>query len=146
MESTIPQLLQDLETGLSILGFFLTFVVYRAVSDVKKSFQQKARLPEIVKDLTKSGSEISKALSTSPADEVTAKTEIKAAASIIRMTLKLLPSEQKKELKDVLKKINSNKVVKSTVTANTDVLWDTYSDIQFSVKVLNQAIKNLKWE
>lgn len=145
LESVIPQWLQDLETGLSILGFFLTYVVYRAVSDVKKSFQQKARLPEIVKDLSKSGSEISKALSSSPIDEMTAKTEIKAAASIIRMTLKLLPSEQKKELNGVLKKI-SNKVVKATVPANTDALWEAYTDIQFSVKVLNQAIKNLKWE
>jgi len=146
LESVIPQWLQDFETGLSILGFVLTFVVYRAVSDVKKSFQRKARLPEIVKDLTKSSSELSKALSSLPADEVTAKTEVKAVASVIRMALKLLPSEEKKELKTILKKLTSDKVVKASVTDKSNAFWDAYSDIQVSVRVLNQAIKNLKWE
>lgn len=142
----IPQWLQDIDTAFSLMGFFLTFVVFRAVSEVKASFQRKARLPEILKDLTKCGSELSKSLSSSPVDEITANMEIKSATSVLRLAKKYLPSEEKREIKFIIKRLEKISKDKSSKSAIHEELWDSYTEIQVAIRVINQAHKSTKWE
>lgn len=143
MESVLPQWLQDVETTLSLIGFVLTYVVFQAVREVRLSFQRRTRLPEIRRDLVKFASSLSTALAAS--DKESVKIEVRAATAILKTARRLLPKDDKSEVTAILRRIDIAKRKNHARLAASNGGWDFYSDILLSIRVLEQAIKNVRW-
>lgn len=150
MISIFPQWVQDINTGLSVLGFFITLYVLIEVKYIKNSFLQRARLPEIIKELSKTGSELNKCLNQWPGQRNEAKSQLKIAASLLKSTKKMLPKEERQEIKKMLSKFeaatNSSGDTRISEEDCFDLYADLYSDIRSIVTTMEQLSKNIKWE
>ncbi|WP_218673443.1 hypothetical protein [Chromobacterium haemolyticum] len=147
MASTFPQWAQDLNTGLSFISSIVTIYVLIEVKSIKNSFLRKARLPEIIRDLSKAGSILSSTLNDLPAQRNAFHCQIKIAASLIQSTIKILPKEEKKEIERVHSKLAiAASDFNHPRLSHADALWDLYSDIQSTISSMRQLVKNVKWE
>lgn len=147
MPSAIPQWIQDMETGLSLLGFGITLYVLFEVKFIKNTFLSRARLPELIKDLQKAGSVLNGQLDQWPAQRNEALCQIKVAASLLKSASTMLPKSERKELLKTHKKLTSAaQSFSSQQPLSTDFIWDLYSDIQSSIASMTQVSKNNRWE
>lgn len=147
MNSVFPQWLQDINIALGLIGFVITLVVMIQVGTIKRSFRSRARLPEIITELEKSGSALNKALDGWPARRNDAQSHIKIAASLIQSTLQFVPNPTKKQAKLTHKKLETAaKTFTESKYDSAGAVWDLYSDIQSVIVSLNQATRNLNWE
>ncbi|MBB5858554.1 hypothetical protein [Xanthomonas arboricola] len=146
MPSIFPQWAQDLNTALGLLGFVITVLVMIQVSEIRRSFRSRARLPEIVQDLQKAGSALNKTLEGWPNRKNDARSHIKVAASLLQAAVPLLPREARNSIKDAQKKLaESSTSFNDTKYNNPDEAWDIYSEIQSSITHLNQSVRSLSW-
>jgi hypothetical protein len=147
LSSYFPQWAQDLNTGLSFIGFLITLYVLLEVKSIKNSFLRRARLPEVVKELSKVGSTLSSNLGQWPSQRNEVHCQIKVAASLLKSATKLLPKEEKKEVLQTQKKLkNAADDFNQPRFMQVDAVWDLYSDIQSAITSMNQLSKNIKWE
>lgn len=84
MASQIPQWIQDLNTVLGIVGFFITVIVMLQVRAIRKTFCAKARLPKVIADLSKAGSAFAKNLENWPANKNNGGAELKGSRVVDR--------------------------------------------------------------
>lgn len=147
MSSVIPQWVQDVNTGLSILGFGITLYVLFEVKFIKNNFLARARLPELIKDLAKAGSTLNGQLGEWPAQKNEALCQIKIAASLLKSASAMVPKTESKELARTHKKLTDAAHAYSRQNdISTDAIWDLYSDIQSGIASLTQVSKNNRWE
>lgn len=147
MESVFPQWVQDINTGLSILGFAVTLFVLFEVKYIKNSFLSRARLPEVIKDLEKAGSILNGNLGQWPIQYNEARCQIKIAAVLMKSASKMLPANERKELLRTHKKlITAVQNFSQQQYTNVEAVWDLYSDIQSSIASITQVSKNNRWE
>ena len=147
MESYIPQVVQDINTVMGIVGFFITLIVMLQVRSIRQTFRARARLPEMIKELKKAGSALSVSLSGWPHGKNVGHEQIKVASSLIDDALPFVPRASRRRMKQINKKLN--KAVREFSDARYDTLdhvWDLYSDIQVIIVSLHQVEKNLHWE
>lgn len=147
MPSVIPQWIQDVNTGLSLLGFAITLYVLFEVKFIKDTFLLRVRLPELIRDLTKAGSTLNGHLGEWPAQRNEALCQIKVAASLLKSASIMVPKTEKNELLQTQMKLTG--AAQSFVSGediSTDLIWDLYSDIQSSIASMNQIAKNNRWE
>ncbi len=147
LQSFFPQWAQDLNTGVSFIGFMITLYVLIEVKYIKNSFLRRARLPEVAKELSQVGSKLSNSLGQWPAQRNEAHCQIKVAASLLKSVAKMLPNEEKKEIIQTQKKlIAAANNFNQPQFVLVDSVWDLYSDIQSAITSMNQLSKNIKWE
>lgn len=147
MQSIFPQWAQDINTGLSLLGFCITLYVLFEVKYIKNSFLRRARLPEVIKELSKAGSTLNTCLAQWPLQRNEAHCQIKVAASLMKSAIKMLPKEEKKEITRTHEKLTKAATeFNQAQFAQADAVWDLYSDIQSTITSMNQLSKNIKWE
>jgi hypothetical protein len=113
---------------------------------IKKSFLRRARLPEIIKELEKASSDLSKCLSQWPDQRNQAKSLIKIAASLLKSTKKMLTNEEKQEIENKLQNLENAANASGNTKISQEDCWDLYSDILSALKTLEQLSKNIKWE
>lgn len=105
MPSVIPQSIQDVNTGLSLLGFAITLYVLFEVKFIKNTFLSRARLPELIRDLSKAGSILNGHLGGWPAQRNEALCQIKVAASLLESASPMVPKVERQELLQTHKKL-----------------------------------------
>ena len=143
----IPQIVQDLNTLMGIIGFFITVVVMLQVRSIRQSFRSRARLPQITKDLSKAGSTLNKELAGWPANKNGGHEQIKVASSLIDDALPFVPRNSRGRIKVINKKLKvASRDFYNLHYDSPDAVWDLYSDIQVVIVSLNQIEKDLKWE
>lgn len=147
LASIFPQWIQDLNTGLSLVGFFVTIYVLVEVRRIKCAFLARARLPDLIKELSKAGSALSSHLSEWDSQRNEARGQIKIAATLIKSALPMLPKSEKIELTRIQKKlVEAAQHFSEERRSSVEAGWDLYSDIQSCITSLNQVTKNMKWE
>lgn len=147
MNSAIPMWLQDLNTILGMVGFVITVVVMIQVASIKRSFRSRARLPEVIKELQKTGSVLNANLDGWPARKNDALMQFKVSAVLVRSAIPLVAGDTKKQLKAIHKKLDA--AVQSfhdPKYQNLDAAWDLYSDVQQVITSLSQSVRSLKWD
>jgi hypothetical protein len=145
--SIFPQWAQDLSTGLSLIGFFITVYVLVEVRRIKSAFLARARLPDLIKELSKAGSALNTHLGQWEKQRNEARGQIKIAAALIKSALVMLPKPEKIALTLIHKKlVDAAQDFPDEKYSNIDAGWDLYSDIQSCITSLNQVTKNMKWE
>lgn len=146
MPSIFPQWAQDLSTAFGLLGFIITLMVMIQVSEIRRSFRSRARLPEILKDLQKAGSALNSTLQDWPSRKNDARSYIKVAASLLQAAIPLLPREARRSIKIAQQKLAESSTNFNDTKYNIpDEVWDIYSDIQSSITHLNQSVRSLNW-
>ncbi len=119
------------------------------VKHIKNTFLSRARLPELIKDLTKAGSTLNSYLGEWwPERRGEALCEIKVAAGLIMSASTMLPKKEKKKALQTYQKLHKttqNFLQQSEEAAKT-ITWDLYSDIQSTISTITQVSKNNKWE
>jgi hypothetical protein len=96
--SIFPQWAQDLNTSLSFIGFAITVYVLVEVKRIKASFLARARLPELIRELSRVGSALNGNLGQWPGQRNEARGQIKIAATVLKATLAIVPGPERKEL------------------------------------------------
>lgn len=138
----LPEWIKDLETLFSLLAFLITTYVMYEVRAIRRAFKSRARLPEIVKELSASGSEISKSLKDWPQNRPAVKGQFKIAATLLAAALEFITGTQRNEVKRVHARIRTSL---PSFSETTDV-WELYTDIQNAIQAITQASKNAKWD
>lgn len=147
LNSVFPMWLQDLNTGLGIVGFVITVIVMIQVASIKRSFRSRARLPEVVKELQKAGSALSTNLDGWPARKNDALMQVKVASVLVRNAIPLVAGDTKKQLKAIHKKfLAAADTFDDPKYQSLDAAWDLYSDVQQVITNLSQSIRTLKWD
>lgn len=147
LASFFPQWAQDLNTGLSFVGFLITAYTLYEIKRIKASFMARARLPDIIKELGKNGSSLNTILGTWPNQRNEARSHIRVSATLLNSALPMLDGTDKKELSKIQEKLSSAaKGFSEPYYPNTDEAWDIYADIQSCITILTQVSKNMKWE
>jgi hypothetical protein len=149
-----PQWVQDLNTGLSLLGvlvtlasFIITLIVFFEVKDIKNSFRRKAILPEITRDLSKTASSLSSSLGSWPEQKYEVISQIKIAISLLKSAKKILPKEEAQEIEKLILKLDrAVNASGDSRSPEAEAAWDLYSDIRSAVTTMEQLSKNTKWE
>jgi hypothetical protein len=111
---------------------------------IKKSFLTKARMPDIIKELTKVTSDLNKTLGGWPLQKQEAHLHIKVAISLLTSTRPLLEKNGRLEINRIHSKLSSASANFSMV--NVNVAWDLYSDLQSVLMIIKQHSQNMKWE
>lgn len=147
MASYFSQWFQDLNTGLSFIGFLITSYTLYEVTGIKASFLARARLPDIIEELAKTGSALSSILGTWPKQRNEARSHIKVSAALLKSALPMLAGAEKREASKIQVKLSSaaNKFSEPNYPS-VDEAWDIYSDIQSCISSLTQVSKNMKWK
>jgi hypothetical protein len=147
LATIFPQWIQDLNTGFSLIGFFVTIYVLVEVRRIKSAFLARARLPDLIKELSKAGSALNSHLGQWDSRRNEARGQIKIAATLIKSTLSMLPKPERTELERIQKKlVDAGQHFSDQRHSNVEAAWDLYSDIQSCITSLNQVTKNMKWE
>lgn len=145
--SAIPQPIQDANTILGILGFFITLLVMFQVRSIKKSFKSKALLPDIVSEIESKGSALNKLLPGWPNTKNEIKVTIKSTHSLINTSLQFATNPEKKEIKRINGQIKLAILLFETKKYNNlNAIWDIYGDIQTAITNLKQNSKNIHWD
>lgn len=149
--SIFPQWVEDINTGLSLIGFFITFYVMYEVRIIRNRFLIKARLPELIKKLKMSGSELNKYLGDThnwDSNKNKVLGEVKISCVLLKSSSKIIPSPEKRQIVDTYKKLNKICTGGFSNATNLELQkgWDIYSDIQSIIVILEQLSLNLKWE
>lgn len=145
--SFFPQWAQDLNVGLSFVGFFITLWVLYDVRRIRASFVARARLPALMRDIAKAGSTLNGHLQQWPEQRNPALGQIKVAAALLKTSVTIAPKSERRHLSRIHRKLTLA-VTRASASAPLDeeAAWDMYSDIQSCLTSLDQAVKNLKWE
>jgi hypothetical protein len=137
-----PEWIKDFETLFSLLGFVITLYVLYEVRAIRRAFKSRARLPEIAKDLSAAGSEISKLLRDWPSNRPMVKGQFKIVVTLLNVALEFVSGSQRADIKRVRLRIKN---ALPSFSDGTDA-WELYTDIQTSIQTLSQATKNAKWD
>lgn len=147
MASVFPQWIQDVNTVLGLVSFVITLLVMRQVNSIRNSFRARARLPEIVKELEKVGSNLNACLEGWPVRKNDGRSQIKIAATLIQGALPFISGSTKRQIVlDRKKLVEAALMFDSQSYDRPDPAWDLYSDIQSTIVSLKQSARNLNWE
>jgi hypothetical protein len=145
MNNKWPEWLTNINSVISIVGFIVNVVVFLQVASIRRSFSARARLPELIGDLTKSASELSASLNGWPNTCLDVRTQLKVAESTIKTAKRVLPRDVRGSLGPLYKGL---KAIAKSVSPTTDVdkIWSCYSEMLGAITSMEQHLKNIKWK
>lgn len=148
MNSIFPVWVVDIATVVTILGFILTLLVWLQVRWIKLSYKNKARLPEIHLELSECASKINGYLNDWNNQERMAIVELTACKGLLDNLSLKSNSALKKSASKLKLKISgkSSRYSFKILKMNNDLAWDIYGELTSLNNLLDQTIKDSKWE
>ncbi|MKV44979.1 hypothetical protein DUU84_05185 [Salmonella enterica subsp. enterica] len=148
-QSIFPQWIMDMATVMTISGFLITLLIFKQTKDIKKSFLNKARLPEIQSELNTCASNINKQLDDWESSKERISVEFSKCAGLLDSLIQKLNKEQSLSAKALLKRIKSRPYfilspIKNRIT-DKDTAWSLYEDLSELNSSLSQIIKDSHW-
>lgn len=148
-QSIFPQWIMDIATAMTIFGFLITLLVFKQTKDIKKSFLNKARLPEIQKELNQCASNINKQIDNWEGSKERISVEFFNCAGILDSLIKKLDDNQKTKARSLLKRLRYRPFyifpAKKTCIADKATAWSLYEDLSELNVSLSQIIKDSNW-
>lgn len=147
MQSIFPQWMQDLNTGLSLLGFVITVMVLYEVRDIKNSFRRRARLPEIFHELSRLSKDLNAHIYNLPSERNKVRELIRQAGILLETSGSVMAKPEKVKIKKIASKIEeSSKQFDVPKASDKDSFWNLYLDIQDGITLIQQILNDTKWE
>jgi len=156
-KSHLPQWFVDASTVvgvvgflITIIGFFLTYVIFSQTRELKFRFLSKARLPKLSDDLNASASTVLKFLKQERIDFNLLSSEVSRCAGLIESIILKLNNSNNKSAKSLLSKIKYRRWFAGPYTyikiADKDKAWEIYNELAGFTTILNQIIQDSHWE
>ena len=132
----------------SILGLLLTIFILLEARKIRKSFILRARLPQLIRDLTTSTSQLSEHLKILEEDKQPALKSLAEVKALLDNISSKLPAEEKKKVESYLLRLRPRSFYffRSTVTdLDEDSAWVLYTELSGLVMALKQLEKDSRW-
>ena len=146
----LPSYVTDIASIASILGLALTIAVYYETKSLKKTFKNKARIPELQKDLSTSASVLNDAMSDWENSKERIKNEFITCIATAESLLEKLEDVDKQKVRDFLNliaPIEGRKKRSPKLTFNSlDDVWLLYEALSLLNSRLAQIVKDMKWD
>ena len=149
MSSVFPSWVTDLGTLSSIFGLGVTILLLWEARKIRESFIRRARLPEVIKELTTANNKIAKILKNWDLEEKEGIRQFIIAKELLENLKPKLPDTEKKKILLYVQKLEERKwlLFTSTITqATIDKAWELYSELSASITALKQLQKDSKWD
>ncbi|MGU9887367.1 hypothetical protein [Serratia marcescens] len=150
MKSFFPSWIIDISTAMTILGFILTVIVFYKVRYIKKSFMNRARLPDIYKNITIKTSSISRLIPDWNNSKNKINEELTTCIALLEVLMTRTPPELKQIIRELLSKLIKKKGFferkSMIVIENPDMAWEIYRDLSRVSTYLENIVEDLKWE
>ena len=144
----IPSWINDIASISSIVGLGISIYLLIAIKNIKKSFLRRARLPEIVIELTVVHKDLFNNLKDWNNESKLGIEKIKISMGIFENLRTKLPDAERKLVNQYLKKLRPKKYLFFTTTIKnieSDAAWDLYSDLSGLITCLNQLKEDSRW-
>ncbi len=145
----LPQWIQNLSILFSIFGFVVTCFLLIEARDIKNSFLRKARIPEIVTELTDVSGKLARNLKKWDAESSLALERLEITKGLLESIEKKLPGHEKKKVSNLISKLNVKKWIFFKVPISVlekDQAWDLYTELSGVITSLKQLEKDSKWD
>ncbi len=124
-----------------MFSFVISIFVLLDVRQIKESFSRKARVPEIVKDLEKIFSELTKRLANYKDDNLPVYEKIHEARGLLSSIREKMPETQKTAIQSFLDSTDQQDEFKK----NEDKCWNIYTKLSEIIANIKQLEKDIKW-
>ncbi|WP_307744975.1 hypothetical protein [uncultured Pantoea sp.] len=156
-KSHLPQWFVDASTIvgvvgflITIIGFFLTYIIFNQTRELKFRFVSKARLPKLSEDLNASSSTILKFLKQDEIDFNLLSSEVSRCAGLVENVILKLNNSNNKSAKSLLGKIRYKRWLIGPYNyikiADKEKAWEIYYELAGFTTNLNQIIKDSHWD
>jgi len=145
----LPQWIQNLSIVFSLIGFVVTCFLLIEARDIKNSFLRKARIPEIVTELTDVSIKLARNLRKWDSESNLALARLEISKSLLESIEKKLPNHEKKKVANLIGKLNVKKWFFFKVPISVlekDQAWDLYTELSGVITSLTQLEKDSKWD
>lgn len=150
MNSIFPQWIVDLATVATFVGFIITIAVLFQVRSIKNTFKNKARLPEIKKELSACTTKISRSLNDWSNSKNNIHEEFSKCAALLDNLKNKLDGDSQLLVKTMRERLVRTKLLRRAQSIieieNKDQAWALYSELSRVNTHLDQVIKDMKWE
>ncbi|MFW1760440.1 hypothetical protein [Acinetobacter calcoaceticus] len=149
MNSYLPQWLVDSGTILGIVGFFITIWLLWEAKQIRNSFMRKARLPEVIKDLSRSSAKLVTHLKNWETEEKEAINQLIISKALIENLIPKVPDFEKKRCKLFVNSVTPRTLFFWTIGSSTvdeDKAWSLYTLLIEVLTMLEQLNKDSKWD
>ncbi|WP_035242182.1 hypothetical protein [Desulfobacter vibrioformis] len=145
----MPEWLTDFASICSILGLFVSLFVWIEAKKIRKSFLRRARLPEIMKEVTQANNNLSKNLKNWNESKRNGFEQLSIAKSLLENLEGKLPDKERKKVRIFCKKLEIKKMLIFTVpiaNIEEDQAWELYTQLTGLITSLEQLSKDSKWD
>lgn len=143
------QWLSDIGSISSIIGIIVTFFLFLEARKIRNSFLRRARLPEVIKDLTETNRKISKHLKEWGDESREGIHQLLIARELIENLKPKLPEIERKKCTAYVQKLQVRRLLffrSDILVISTDKAWELYSGLSGLITMLEQLQKDSKWE
>lgn len=145
----MPQWLTDIASFSSILGLVISVFVLIEAKKIRKSFLRRARLPEIMKELTEANNGLSKHLKNWNDGKRFGIEQLSIAKGLLENLEEKLPDKERKKVRIFCRKLETKKFLFFTIpitNVDEDQAWELYTQLTGLITSLEQLSKDSKWD
>lgn len=149
MDSFLSQYIIDIASISSILGLVVTLFILSEAKKIRKSFLRKARIPEIIVELTIRSKNISKGLKSWNTDKNLVNEQYSIVRGLLENISKKLPSDERLEVEAYIGSFKAKKyflLTESRVIKHEDHAWELYGELSRVITRLEQLQKDSTWD
>ncbi len=149
MSSIFPSWMSDLAIISSIIGLGLSVFLFIEARKIKNSFLRRARLPEVLKELSQSNNKISKNLKNWDTESREGIEQFSIVRELLENLLLKLPDIEKKKVSAFIRTLETRKfwiIKKPIMQVTNDQAWELYTGLSGLITSLKQLQKDSKWD
>lgn len=149
MISYFPIWISDTATICSITSLVISIYLIFGINKIKRSFLRKARLPEVLKDLTEANKKLSKNLKDWKSENKYGIEQLIISKGLLKNLKEKLPDNEKKIVARFIKSLEPKKYLLFKEKINnisSDEAWEFYSELSGLITSLEQLKKDSRWE
>lgn len=145
----MPEWFTNFASICSILGLLVSLFVLIEAKKIRKSFLRRARLPEIMKELTQANNNLSKNLKNWNESKRNGLEQLSIAKGLLENLEGKLPDKERKKVRIFCKKLELKKMFIFTVpiaNIEADQAWELYTQLTGLITSLEQLSKDSRWD
>lgn len=145
----MPQWLTDIASLSSIVGLVISIFVLIEAKKIRKSFLRRARLPEIMKELTQANNGLSKHLKDWNEGKRFGIEQLSIAKGLLENLEEKLPDKERKKVKVFCQKLETKRMFFFAIPITNieeEQAWEFYTQLTGLITSLEQLSKDSKWD
>lgn len=122
----------------SIIGMLITIYVLKSITTIKRHYQAKARMPQLVEDISEGASALAKLHGSYESSQPDIALQLAKLKPVIKALRRKVDANTWRLAKSVIRSMNTN--------PSRDTLWHLYLQIQELLVQLREGQRDRSWE